>query len=417
MQFIQPRSAASRRCLSACFLLGLLVFCATETSADFCPSQQDEIATDRPDVTNSGLVAPVGSFQSENGVNLSVRGDGRTFDGTNTRWRLGAALCLEMLVDLPTYLSNTRAPGVSGFTDVAPAVKWQISLVSGRIDLSVVLGVALPTGVVEIAGRGTQPYLQLPWSWELNDSWGLSGMLTEFFPSAEPATRRMTETTFAVEKKLTETASLFAEYIGDYPEKAGPAQFINSGGLYRLSRTRQLDLHLAFGLKHNSPVYIVGVGYSFRLDELFRQSSFGLDVRMRTSRHTGMRTSNPLHWSVRHRGRFRSVRNGYQLKTARARGDSLRCKSAPGVATELSELWLDHVCVVETSRIVMDGMYRRSVHAGRRVADFERQSLDVLRTAWVAVPLARAYPGETPAQDRAEIAAAQTRSRTPMRHM
>jgi hypothetical protein len=62
-------------------------------------------------------------------------------------------------------------------------------------------------------------------------------------------------------------------------------------------------------------------------------------------------------------------------------------------------------------------MYRRSVHAGKRVADFERQSLDVLRTGWVAVPLARAYPGETPAQDRAEIAAAQTRSRTPMRRM
>jgi hypothetical protein len=65
----------------------------------------------------------------------------------------------------------------------------------------------------------------------------------------------------------------------------------------------------------------------------------------------------------------------------------------------------------------MAGTYRRSVHVGVCVADFERQSPDVLRTAWVAVPLARACPGDTPAQDRAEIAAAQTRSRTPMRHM
>ena len=80
----------------------------------------------------------------------------------------------------------------------------------------------------------------------------------------------MTETTFAVEKKLTETFSLFTEYVGDYPENAGPAQLINSGRLYRLSRTEQIDVQVAFGLNHDSPAYIVGVGYSFRLDGLFR---------------------------------------------------------------------------------------------------------------------------------------------------
>src|SRR6202008_1766669 len=107
-------------CLSGCFLLGLIVVGATEARADSCPSPQDEIATDRPDVTNSSLVVPVGSFQSENGVNISARDGGRTLDGTNTRWRLGVAPCLELLLDLPTYVANVRAAGASGFTDVAP---------------------------------------------------------------------------------------------------------------------------------------------------------------------------------------------------------------------------------------------------------------------------------------------------------
>jgi hypothetical protein len=120
-----------------------------------------------------------------------------------------------------------------------------------------------------------------------------------------------------------------------------------------------------------------------------------------------MQTSNPRPLQIG------SLQPPAETRSRRRR--SLRCKNAAAVT--LSELWLDHVWVVETSRNVMDGMYRRSVHAGKRVADFERQSLDVLRTAWGAVPLARAYPGETPAQDRAEIAAAETRSRTPMRHM
>jgi len=94
-------------------------------------------------------------------------------------------------------------------------------------------------------------------------------MLTEFFRPAELTTKRVTETTFVIEKKVSERASLFVEYVGDYPENAGPSQLLNSGGFYHLSPTQQVDFHVAFGLNHNAPSYIVGVGYSFRLDGLF----------------------------------------------------------------------------------------------------------------------------------------------------
>jgi hypothetical protein len=117
----------------------------------------------------------------------------------------------------------------------------------------VVVGVALSTGTVDIAGRGAQPYLQLPWSWELNEGWGVSGMLTEFFRPSDVTTKRMMEATFAIEKKVTEKASLFVEYVGDYPENAGQSQLLNSGGLYHLSPTQQVDFHVAFGLNHNAP--------------------------------------------------------------------------------------------------------------------------------------------------------------------
>ncbi|MDB5636537.1 MAG: transporter [Bradyrhizobium sp.] len=242
---------------------------SVDARADSCPTAKDEIATDRPDVTNSSLVVPVGSFQSENGVNFSARDGRRIVDGTDTRWRLGIAPCLELLVDLPTYFANVRGPGSSGFSDVAPAIKWQVSPIPGKIDLSLVFGMALPTGALDIAGRGAQPYLQMPWSWELHDGWGLSGMLTEFFRPSELTTKRITETTFVIEKKVTERASLFVEYVGDYPENASPSQLLNSGGSYHLSPTQQVDFHVAFGLNHNAPSYIVGAGYSFRFDGLF----------------------------------------------------------------------------------------------------------------------------------------------------
>jgi hypothetical protein len=133
------------------------------------------------------------------------------------------------------------------------------------------MGMLFPTGPVEIAGRGAQPYLQLPWSWELHDGWGLSGMFTEFFRPADFTTKHVTEATFVIEKKLTEKMSVFAEYVGDRPEGAGPSILLNSGGMYRLTPTQQVDFHFAVGLNHNALSYIVGVGYSFRIDGLFQR--------------------------------------------------------------------------------------------------------------------------------------------------
>ena len=263
------RSPSCRKVFSAFLIATSVIFVVGQAWADSCPTAKDDIDTDRPDVTNSAVVVPPGSLQFENGVNLSARDGGRGVDGTNTRARLGIVPCFELLVDLPSYVGNVRAPGNSGFTDVAPGIKWQISPIPGKFDLSFASGVALPTGALDIAGRGAQPYVQFPWAVELHDGWGISGMLTEFFRPSDPISKRVTETTFVLEKSLTEKFKLFTEYVGDYPDGAIPTQLWNSGGLYRLTPTQQVDFHIAFGLNHSSPTYIVGVGYSFRFDHLF----------------------------------------------------------------------------------------------------------------------------------------------------
>ena len=266
----------------AAALSALLVYHGTFIAkADSCPGVGDEIATDRPDVTNSSVVVPAGSLQIENGVNFSMRAGDRFVDGTNTRLRAGIANCLEFLVDTPTYFANVRGAERSGFSDVAPALKWQISPIPGKVDLSAVFGVALPTGSVRITGPGAQPYLQFPWSWELHGGWGLSGMFTEFFRPSDPTSKLITEATFVIEKNVTERASLFVEYVGDYPQNGSPSQLLNSGGVYRLSSNQQLDFHVALGLNHSAPSYIVGVGYSVRFDEQLsvRRSSASIAPR------------------------------------------------------------------------------------------------------------------------------------------
>ena len=250
-------------------LLALMGFSVSAAATEGCPTSKDEISTDRPDVTNSSLVVPTGSFQSENGINLSRRDGATYFDGTNSRLRLGVAPCLEVLVDVPNYFAVLNGEGSSGATDVIPAIKWQISPRPGKIDLSAVVGAGLPTGTTSIAGRGVEPYVQFPWTWKLGGGWSVNGMDTAFFFPSEPVNKLTIETTVSFEKEVGEHADVFIEYVGDYPEHGPSPIFLNSGGAYRLTKTEQLDFHLAVGLDKSAPEYIFGLGYSFRVDGLF----------------------------------------------------------------------------------------------------------------------------------------------------
>jgi hypothetical protein len=242
----------------------------SSSAAEGCTQPSGPIETDRPDTTNSSVVVPVGSLQNENGANVSRRGGVGVFDGTNSRWRLGVAPCFEVLIDLPNYVGAFRGSGASGFGDIAPAFKWQISPVPGKFDLSMTVGVGLPTGALAIAGPGVQPYVQFPWSIELGGGWAFTGMVTNFFTPDDPANKYSNQSTFVIEKSFAERSFLFVEYVGDFPLHGGTGQLINSGGGYRITDTQQIDFHIGFGLNRNSPDYIFGVGYSFRLDGLFK---------------------------------------------------------------------------------------------------------------------------------------------------
>lgn len=235
-----------------------------------CTQPDSPIETDRPDVTNSAIVVPVGSLQNENGVDTSRDHGADILSGTNSRWRFGIAPCLEVLVDLPNYVMTYYGAGPSGFGDVTPAVKWEINPLPGKLDLSLAAGAALPTGANGIAGPGVQPYLQLPWSIALGDGWALNGMETNFFAPASDV-KFTYQSTLVIEKEFGERSFLFVEYVGNFPTIGRNSQLINSGGGYRIDDHHQIDFHVGVGLDRNAPNYIFGLGYSFRLDGFLQQ--------------------------------------------------------------------------------------------------------------------------------------------------
>jgi hypothetical protein len=234
-----------------------------------CSNGEKDIATDRPDVTNSSSVVPRGSLQVENGINWTSRQSATVIDGPNSRVRFGVARCTEVLFDLPNYFRLLRGPVSAGFSDFSPAIKRQFERFPGDIELSATVGLELPTGTIRIAGPGYGAYVQFPWSKEVGEGWGLSGMFTAFLIPGEPANNPTLEPTFAVERQAGSRADVFVEYVADHPRRGVSSQIVDSGGAYRITRTQQIDIRAGVGLNRAAPNYLFGLGYSFRIDHLF----------------------------------------------------------------------------------------------------------------------------------------------------
>ena len=231
-----------------------------------CNNGGTDIVTDRPDVTNSSVVVPRGAVQLENGINWTTGQGATVIDGSNSRLRIGVARCTEVLFDLPNYVHPLRGPASAGFSDFSPAIKRQLGLLPGDIELSATVGLELPVGTTKIAASGYGAYVQFPWSKEIADGWGLSGMFTAFWIPGEPASNPTLEATLAVERQIGSRVDFFVEYVTDHPLRGVSGQVLDSGGAYRVTPTQQIDIHVGVGLNRAAPDYLFGLGYSFRFD-------------------------------------------------------------------------------------------------------------------------------------------------------
>jgi hypothetical protein len=231
-----------------------------------CSTSADSISTDRPGTTNSSTVVPYGSFQAENGIDWTVS-SGSNLLAESTRLRLGIANCTEFLIDLPSYVASINGPQSSGFTDVVVSFKRQLPVPFG-IDMSATAGLGFPSGSSKVSGRGYQPYIQTPLSYELGEGWNVGGMFTlSWFPS-ESTKNPTVGTALSIVRDLGDSANMSIDYGGTYDHQR-PTQVLDTSAQWRFTNTQQVDFQAGFGLNSSSPDHFVGIGYSFRLDNVF----------------------------------------------------------------------------------------------------------------------------------------------------
>ncbi len=248
--------------LLACMMIvtGSLAALGDDSNAQ-APIAPAPIATDRPSLTDSSIVVPLGSLQAENGF-ADILSQGQwTLDGPETLLRFGVLSKTELRLTVPDYFEP--AHGTTGFGDLAVGVKQQLGPVSG-FDVSVVVSLSVPTGARAISSHGYDPSVQVPWSRALSSKWTAAGMLSMYWPTENGRHNLTGQTTFLIDRQFTKRWDVFAEYGGNFPERGGPSHLAHFGTTWKLTPRQQIDLHVGVGLSSAAPDRFIGVGYSFR---------------------------------------------------------------------------------------------------------------------------------------------------------
>lgn len=224
------------------------------------------ITTDRPAIADSSVVVPNGWFQDENGLLDTANQARRTLDFPETILRIGIAPSTELRFVAPDYYQNSGTPfgPGSGFGDLAAGIKQQLRGLPGGFEASLVLMLSFPTGANGISSGGYDPSFQLPWSRKLSSSWTAAGMLSIYVPSQNGSHTVVGESTFLVDRQLTDAWDAFIEYAGDFPEAGGPRHLLHFGTAYKIAPQQQFDLHVGVGLSAAAVDHFIGIGYSFR---------------------------------------------------------------------------------------------------------------------------------------------------------
>jgi hypothetical protein len=229
------------------------------------PSGDQPISTDRPAVAESSTVVPKGSFQAENGFLITSDQGQRTLDGPETSMRFGVASNTELRLSAPDYYHDavSQTGIASGFGDLAIGMKQQLGPANG-FDVSIIVFLSIPTGAAAVSSHGYDPGVQLPWSRKLSANWSAAGQFAVYWPTQVDARNVTGESTFLVDRQLTNPMDAFIEYAGDFPERGGPRHLLHFGAAYKITPRHQLDIHYGIGLSSAAVDHFIGIGYSFR---------------------------------------------------------------------------------------------------------------------------------------------------------
>lgn len=235
-----------------------------------------EMATDRPDATESPFTVDAGRVQWEMDFANFTR---NRLDGVRTtEWeaapfnlRLGLTPNLEAGIFVTPFRRETETPRGgprerrSGFGDVTLRTKWNLlGNDGGPLAWGLMADLKLPTASGGMSNGKCEGALTLPVAFELGGGWGGGAMtLVELRYTGGGGYRPVWGNTLTVGHDITEKTGGYVELTSEAGDGAHVATF-NCGLTHALARDVQLDGGVNIGITRNAPDLQVFAGISRR---------------------------------------------------------------------------------------------------------------------------------------------------------
>jgi hypothetical protein len=231
-----------------------------------------EMATDRPDVTESAYTVDAGHFQIE--MDLAARTRDRYTperDGGTTAWsflnanfKLGLTNDMDFQVVAPIHTRVRNGP--EGFGDLTLRLKWNLwGNDGGPTALALMPFVTVPTASDGLGAHEVEGGLIIPFAAELPNGWGFGAMAEfDFLSSGDGGRHAEFVTTFTFSRDLTEKLGGYVEFVSVLSEESDWAAYFDFGFTYALTDDIQLDAGLNTGLTRAAEDFTPFVGLSVR---------------------------------------------------------------------------------------------------------------------------------------------------------
>lgn len=231
------------------------------------------ILTTRPSFTDAWLTVPLGSFQAENGATFADNTDStRGWILPESLLKLGVTSNTELRFSVPNFnCFRHRRDGVlmNQFGDIAVGISHH-RLLPGKIDMAIIPTLNLPTGANPVSSNSLDPQFRVVAAKSTTPRLTLASQIdARWYTNQNAYSKVVLNPTGIAYYTFTKRLSGFLEYGAFIPSEGKSTHYVQGGALYLLTKRQQLDVRMAAGLNKQSSDFLVGFGYSFRVDGLF----------------------------------------------------------------------------------------------------------------------------------------------------
>ena len=241
-------------------------------SSQICRAQDDAIATDRPDFTETAESVPFGRIQLESGYTFAKVEDERAHTLGELLLRIATGRRTEARIGLNSYSWVRSSSGrISGLEDMT--LGFKAKLMEGadgigfrRPNVALIGHTTIPTGSRGFREDNFQPEAKLCLAWDLADRLALGSNLNYGWASEGGEWFGQFSGTISFGYSLNDRTGIYLEYFTFVPAgRGGPnASYIDSGMTFLINDDYQLDVRAGFGLNSARPDYFIGAGFGRR---------------------------------------------------------------------------------------------------------------------------------------------------------